>query len=72
LGAASRAARTSAVNFAELSAALRIESMGPAATSRVVPARFNSTARFVVAERKDIVVWTLTRRPTVAVEIEIV
>jgi hypothetical protein len=46
--------------------------MGPAATSRVVPARFTSTARFVVAEREDIVVWTLTRRPTAVVEIEMV
>jgi hypothetical protein len=44
--------------------------MGPAVTIRVVPARFNSTASVIVAERKDIVVWTLIRRPAAIVEIE--
>jgi hypothetical protein len=46
-------------------------SMGAAATSRVVPALFVSPARFVF-EGECIAVWTLIRRPTAAVEIEIV
>lgn len=45
--------------------------MRPAATNRVVPARFNSTAPSV-GERSEIVVCTRTRRPTAVVDIEIV